>query len=52
LYENDARVGDSIRFSVDRKQILLISCDSSSSKAISFEKAAQVAEDMGTMVAF
>jgi len=52
LYENDARVGDSVRFSADRKQVLLISCETSSSKEISLEKAARLAEDMGTQVAF
>ena len=51
LYEDDARVGDSVRFSVDRKQAFLISCDSSSFKAISLKKAAQVAKEMGTIVA-
>ena len=51
LYEDDARVGDSVRFSVDRKQAFLISCDSSRSNAISLVKAAQVAKSMGTTVA-
>jgi len=51
FYKDDSRVGASVRFSKDRKQAFLVSCDSSSFKAISLEKAAQVAIEMGTIVA-
>jgi hypothetical protein len=51
FYKDDSRVGDSIRFSKDRKQAFLILENSSSSKALSLEKAAQVAKEMGTVVA-
>jgi hypothetical protein len=51
FYKDDARVGDSIRFSKDRKQAFLISFNSLSSKALSLEKAAQVAKEMGVVVA-
>lgn len=52
MYEGDARVGDSVRFSADRTQAFLITCDSSKSNAISLKKAAKFAKGMGTTVTF
>ena len=51
LYEDDARVGDSVRFSADRKQAFLISSDSSRSNGISLVKAAKIVKGMGTTYA-
>jgi len=50
-YKNDARMGDSVRYSKDRQQAFLLSEDSGS-KAISLEEAARVAKEMGTIVAY
>lgn len=51
FYTNDVRVGDSIRFTADRKRAYLISASNASkSKSISLEKAAQIAEGMGTII--
>lgn len=51
FYTNDVRVGDSIRFTADRKKAYLISASNTSkSKLISLEKAAQIAEGMGTII--
>lgn len=52
-YKDDARVGDSVRYSKDRRSAFLLSEDSSGrSKAISLEEAACVAKEMGTVVAY
>lgn len=51
FYTNDVRVGDSIRFTADRKKAYLISASNTSkSKSISLEKAAQIAAGMGTII--
>ena len=52
FYTNDVRVGDSIRFTADRKKAYLISASNTSkkSKLISLEKAAQIAKGMGTII--
>jgi hypothetical protein len=51
FYTNDVRVGDSIRFTSDRTKAYLISASNTSkSKLISLEKAAQIAEEMGTII--
>ena len=48
-YKNDMRIGDSVRYSKDRRLAFLLS-DESGSKSISLEEAARVAKEMGTIV--
>ena len=50
-YKDDVRIGDTLRYSKDRGTAFLLSEDSSGSKTISLEEAAQVAKEMGTIVA-
>jgi len=52
-YKDDARVGDSLRYSKDRKSaFLILSSGDSSARAISLEDASEVAKGMGTVVAY
>ena len=49
-YEDDVRVGDTIRYSEDRRQAFLLSSEKES-RRISLEEAALIAKEMGTIVA-
>lgn len=52
LYRDDARVGDSLRYSADRRRAFLLPDDSSGSEAVSLEEAARVAKEMGSIVEY
>lgn len=52
-YKDDVRAGDSLRYSKDRESaFLILSSGDSSARAISLEGAAEVAKEMGTIVAY
>jgi len=51
LYRDDARFGDSLRYSTDRKVVYLLS-DDMGSKEISLNEAAEVAKGLGCIVGY